>query len=68
MIVTPSPVFHLNVEIYHDQLNKTSGTKSNITVVYCLKLMFVAFGRIAKDAVLAGQIIPAKQLEALVKK
>lgn len=68
MIVTPCPVCQMNVEVYQGHINKTYGTKFNIPVVYYSTLMSVAFGRSAKDAALDGQMIPAKQLEALVKK
>jgi heterodisulfide reductase subunit B len=68
MIVTPCPVCQMNVEVYQDQINATYGTKFRIPVVYYSTLMAVAYGRSAKDAALNGQIIPAKQLEALAGK
>jgi len=68
MIVTPCPVCQMNVEVYQDQINATYGTKFKIPVVYYSTLMAVAYGRSAKDAALNGQVIPAKQLEALAGK
>lgn len=68
MIVTPCPLCQANVEIYQDQINSTYGTKFQMPVVYYSSLMSVAFGRSAKDAALDGQVVPAKQLEAIAKK
>ena len=68
MIVTPCPVCQMNVEVYQDQINQTFGTKFKMPVVYYSTLMSVAYGRSAKDAALNGQVIPAKQLEALAAK
>ena len=68
MIVTPCPVCQMNVEVYQDQINDTFGTKFKMPVVYYSTLMSVAYGRSAKDAALDGQVIPAKQLEALAAK
>jgi len=68
MIVTPCPVCQMNVEVYQDQINATHGTKFKMPVVYYSTLMAVAYGRSAKDAALDGQVIPAKQLEALAGK
>ncbi|MEJ2389443.1 MAG: CoB--CoM heterodisulfide reductase iron-sulfur subunit B family protein, partial [Chromatiaceae bacterium] len=68
MIVTPCPVCQMNVEVYQDQINDTYGTKFKMPVVYYSTLMAVAYGRSAKDAALNGQVIPAKQLEALAGK
>ncbi|MCG6965946.1 MAG: CoB--CoM heterodisulfide reductase iron-sulfur subunit B family protein [Chromatiaceae bacterium] len=68
MIVTPCPVCQMNVEVYQDQINATHGTKFKMPVVYYSTLMAVAYGRSAKDAALNGQVIPAKQLEALAGK
>jgi heterodisulfide reductase subunit B2 len=50
------------------QINAPYGTKFKIPVVYYSTLMAVAYGRSAKDAALNGQVIPAKQLEALAGK
>ena len=68
MIVTPCPVCQMNVEVYQDEINETYNTKFAMPVVYYSTLMAVAYGRSAKDAALNGQIIPAKQLEALAAK
>ncbi len=68
MIVTPCPVCQMNVEVYQDQINEKYGTKFNIPVVYYSTLMSVAYGRNAKDSALNGQIIKAKQLEAIANK
>jgi len=68
MIVTPCPVCQMNVEVYQDQINDTYGTKFKLPVVYYSTLMAVAYGRSAKDAALDGQVIPAKQLEAIAGK
>ena len=68
MIVTPCPVCQMNVEVYQNHINKRYGTKFNIPVVYYSTLMSVAFGRNAKDAALDGQMIKAKQLEAIAAK
>jgi len=68
MIVTPCPVCQMNVEVYQDQINERHGTKFKMPVVYYSTLMSVAYGRSAKDAALDGQVIPAKQLEALASK
>ena len=68
MIVTPCPVCQMNVEVYQDDINATYGTKFKMPVVYYSTLMAVACGRNAKDSALNGQIIPAKQLEALAGK
>lgn len=58
----------MNVEVYQDDINATCGTKFRTPVVYFSTLMVVAYGRSAKDAALNGQIIPAKQLDALAAK
>ena len=58
----------MNVEVYQDQINATYGTKFKMPVVYYSTLMSVAYGRSAKDAALDGQVIKAKQLEALAAK
>lgn len=68
MIVTPCPLCQANTEIYQDQINEKYGTKFNMPIVYYSTLMSVAFGRSAKDAALDGQVIPAKQLEAIAAK
>jgi heterodisulfide reductase subunit B len=68
MIVTPCPVCQMNVEVYQDQINKKYGTKFNMPVVYYSTLMSVAYGKSAKEAALDGQIIKAKQLEAIANK
>jgi len=68
MIVTPCPVCQMNVEVYQDQINEKYNTKFNIPVVYYSTLMSVAYGRNAKDSALNGQIIKAKQLEAIASK
>lgn len=68
MIVTPCPVCQMNVEVYQDQINQKYGTKFKIPVVYYSTLMSVAFGQSAKEAALDGQVIPAKQLEAIATK
>jgi heterodisulfide reductase subunit B len=68
MIVTPCPVCQMNVEVYQDQINQTHGTKFKMPVVYYSTLMAVAFGKSAKQAALAGQVIRAKQLEELASK
>jgi len=68
MIVTPCPVCQMNVEVYQDDINTTYGTKLNMPLVYYSTLMSVAYGRSAKDAVLDGQIIPAKKLDDLAGK
>lgn len=67
MIVTPCPVCQMNVEVYQPDINATYGTKFKMPVVYYSTLMSVAFGRSAKEAALDGQVIPAKQLEAIAK-
>ena len=68
MIVTPCPVCQMNVEVYQDQINATYGTKFNIPVTYYSTLMAVAYGATAKEAALDGQVIRAKQLEAICAK
>jgi heterodisulfide reductase subunit B len=68
MIVTPCPVCQMNVEIYQDQINAKYKTKFNIPVVYYSTLMSVAFGKTGKEAGLDGQVIRAKQLEAIADK
>jgi heterodisulfide reductase subunit B len=68
MIVTPCPVCQMNVEVYQDQINERHGTKFSIPVVYYSQMMDVAFGRSAADAALNGQVIKAKQLEAIANK
>jgi heterodisulfide reductase subunit B2 len=68
MIVTPCPVCQMNVEVYQDQINATYGTKFNIPVTYYSTLMAVAYGATAKEAALDGQVIRAKQLEAIAAK
>ncbi len=67
MIVTPCPVCQLNVEVYQPDINKKYGTKFNIPVVYYSALMSVAYGSTAREAGLDGQIVKAKQLEAIAK-
>lgn len=68
MIVTPCPVCQMNVEIYQDQINAKYKTKFQIPVVYYSTLMSVAFGKTGKEAGLDGQVIRAKQLEAIADK
>lgn len=68
MIVTPCPVCQMNVEVYQDQINAKYNTKFNIPVVYYSQMMSVAYGASAKEAGLDGNIIKAKQLEAITKK
>ncbi len=68
MIVTPCPVCQMNVEVYQDQINATYGTKFHIPVTYYSTLMAVAYGASSKEAGLDGQIIRAKQLEAIANK
>ncbi|GMR07830.1 MAG: CoB--CoM heterodisulfide reductase iron-sulfur subunit B family protein [Gammaproteobacteria bacterium] len=67
MIVTPCPVCQLNVEVYQPDINKKYGTKFDIPVVYYSALMSVAYGSSAREAGLDGQIVKAKQLEAIAK-
>jgi len=67
-IVTPCTVRQMYVEVYQDDINATYGTKFKMPVVSYSTLMAVAYGRSAKDAALNGQIIPAKQLDALAAK
>ena len=68
MIVTPCPVCQMNVEVYQDQINKRYGTKFQMPVVYYSTLMAVAYGKSGKQAGLDGQVIRAKQLEAIAEK
>ena len=68
MIVTPCPVCQMNVEVYQDQINKHYGTKFQMPVVYYSTLMAVAYGKSGKQAGLDGQVIRAKQLEAIAEK
>ncbi|HEC29483.1 MAG TPA: heterodisulfide reductase [Gammaproteobacteria bacterium] len=68
MIVTPCPVCQLNVEAYQGQINKKYNTKFDIPVVYYSTLMSVAYGKSYKESGLDGQMIKAKQLDAIAKK
>ena len=68
LIVTPCPVCQMNVEVYQDQINAKYGTKFQMPVVYYSTLMTVAYGGSAKQAGLDGQVIRAKQLEAIANK
>ncbi|MBT8134535.1 MAG: heterodisulfide reductase, partial [Gammaproteobacteria bacterium] len=68
MIVTPCPVCQMNVEVYQDKINAQYGTKFHIPVTYYSTLMSVAYGKNGKEAGLDGQIIKAKQLEAIASK
>ncbi len=68
MIVTPCPLCQMNVESYQPDINKKFGTKFNMPVVYYTQLISVAYGQSAKEAALDGQIIAAKQLEAIANK
>ena len=68
MIVTPCPICQMNVEVYQGHINQKYGTKFNIPVVYYSTLMSVAYGRSAKEAGLDGQVVRAKQLEAIANK
>ena len=58
----------MNVEVYQDQINKRYGTKFQMPVVYYSTLMAVAYGKSGKQAGLDGQVIRAKQLEAIAEK
>ncbi len=68
LIATPCPVCQMNVEVYQEQINATYGTQFKMPVVYYSTLMAVAYGCNAKKAALGGQVIPAKQLEAIAGK
>lgn len=68
MIVTPCPVCQMNVEVYQEKINAKYGTKFNIPVTYYSTLMSVAYGKNGKESGLNGQIIKAKQLEAIASK
>jgi heterodisulfide reductase subunit B len=58
----------MNVEVNQDHINQKYQTNFWIPVVYYSTLMIVACGGSGKDAGLDGQIIKAKQLEAIVSK
>lgn len=58
----------MNVEVNQDHINQKYQTNFRIPVVYCSTLMTVTCGGSGKDAGLDGQIIKAKQLEAIVSK
>ncbi len=68
MIVTPCPVCQMNVEVYQEKINVKYGAKFNIPVTYYSTLMSVAYGKNGKESGLNGQIINAKQLEAITSK
>ena len=68
MIVTPCPVCQMNVEVYQKHINKKYKTNFNMPVVYYSTLMSVAYGKSGKEAGLDGQMIKAKQLEAIAGK
>ncbi len=65
MIVTPCPVCQMNVEVYQGLINQRHGTNFNMPVVYYSTLMAVAYGKSASESGLDGQVIRAKQLDAL---
>jgi len=55
-----------DIDILFTMLNTAPNSK--IPMVYCSTLMSVAYGKIAKETVLDGQIIKAGKLEEIAKK
>ena len=69
----PPLILHsINIELMREQdvdkINAKYGTKFNIPVTYYSTLMSVAYGKTGKESGLDGQIIKAKQLEAIASK
>lgn len=58
----------MNTEVYQDQINAKCGTKFKMPVAYYSTLMSVAYGKNGKESGLDGQVIQAKQREAIAGK
>ncbi|MDP3044438.1 MAG: CoB--CoM heterodisulfide reductase iron-sulfur subunit B family protein [Bacillota bacterium] len=48
IIVTPCPMCHMNTDVYQKKINKVTGTKYNMPVLFITQLMGIAFDLKAK--------------------
>ena len=68
MTINPSSFCQTNITIYPGEISAKFGSNFEMPVVYYRQLISVAYGRIAEESALDGQLIKAKELEEIVAK
>jgi heterodisulfide reductase subunit B len=65
IIVTPCPMCHMNTDVYQKKINKVTGTKYDMPVLFITQLMGVAFDLKPKDLGFSYNIVaPGSKLAA----